>query len=74
MANNKLKSVGPGSSVGLQPEAGHDLGLGCAPDNGPTAEEGLRLLMAFIRIHDPGRRAWLLEQVERFADLKSTMQ
>lgn len=74
MANSKLKTLVPKNVVRLQPEAGGDLGLGCAPDNGPTAEEGLRLLMAFIRIHDPGRRAWLLEQVERFADLKSTMQ
>jgi hypothetical protein len=30
--------------------------------------------MAFIHIYDPGRRAWLIDQVERLADLKSTMQ
>jgi hypothetical protein len=47
---------------------------GAGRDQGPTAEEGLRLLMAFIHIYDPGRRAWLIDQVERLADLKSTMQ
>ena len=74
MANSKLKTLVSGNATDLQPEADGALWTGCAHDNGPTAEEGLRLLMAFIRIHDPGRRAWLLEQVERFADLKSTMQ
>jgi hypothetical protein len=74
MTNSRLKTFPPRNVARLQPEAVSDLGPGCAHDDGPTAEEGLRLLMAFIRIHDPGRRAWLLEQVERLADLKSTMQ
>ena len=74
MANNKLKIVSAKSAVRLQPEVVPPMDLGGARDAGPTAEEGLRLLMAFIRIHDPGRRAWLIEQVERLADLKSTMQ
>ena len=74
MANSKLKILSPSDATLLQPQDGIDVGPGCALDNGPTAEEGLRLLMAFIRIHDPGRRAWLVEQVERFADLRSTMQ
>ena len=74
MANKKLKTLPPRSTTRLQPEVVPAIGLGAARDEGPTAEEGLRLLMAFIRIHDPGRRAWLLEQVERLADLKSKMQ
>jgi hypothetical protein len=72
MANNKLKILR--STTRLQPKAGPALEPGAARDEGPTAEEGLRLLMAFIHIYDPGRRAWLIDQVERLADLKSTMQ
>jgi hypothetical protein len=72
MANNKLKALR--STTLLQPEAGPAMVLGAGRDKGPTAEEGLRLLMAFIHIYDPGRRAWLIDQVERLADLKSTMQ
>jgi hypothetical protein len=74
MANSKLKTAPVGGDIRLQPEESGALAPGCARDAGPTAEEGLRLLMAFIRIHDPGRRAWLLEQVERLAELKSRMQ
>ena len=74
MADTKLKTLPLRSAVRLQPKEGGSPGPGCTHDAGPTAEEGLRLLMAFIRIHDPGRRAWLLDQVERLADLKSTMQ
>ena len=74
MANSKLKSLPLKSAVRLQPEVAPRIQPGVLHDQGPTAEEGLRLLMAFIRIHDQGRRFWLLEQVERLADLKSTMQ
>ena len=38
-----------------------------------TLEESQRLIRAFWRIRDPNRRAWLLDQVERMATLKSTM-
>jgi hypothetical protein len=72
MANGKLKVLS--GATRLQPEAGPAIEPGVARDKGPTAEEGLRLLMAFIHIYDPGRRAWLIDQVERLADLKSTMQ
>jgi hypothetical protein len=74
MANNKLKILPLHRAAGLQPEAGSALGRGCVRDSGPSADEGLRLIRAFSRIGDPGRRAWLLEQVERLAKLKSTMQ
>ncbi len=70
MANSKLKTLPSLNAAGLQPE----LELGCARDNGPSVEEGLRLIHAFARIEDPGRRAWLLKQVQQFADMKSTMQ
>jgi hypothetical protein len=72
MANNKLKIVR--ATTRLQPEVAPAVEPGAGPDKGPTAEEGLRLLMAFIHIYDPGRRAWLIEQVERLSELKSTMQ
>ena len=34
---------------------------------GPTPEEGLRLMQAFLRIRDPHQRAWLVAQAERIA-------
>jgi hypothetical protein len=37
-------------------------------------EEGLRLLRAFLRIRDPQRRTWLVQQSEQIANLKSTMR
>lgn len=37
-------------------------------------EEGLRLLRAFLRIRDPERRTWLVQQSEQIANLKSTMR
>jgi hypothetical protein len=74
MANNKLKILPLHSAAGLQPEAGGVLDPGCIRDSGPGADEGLRLIRAFARIGDPGRRAWLLEQVERLAEPKSSMQ
>ena len=74
MANNKLKILPSQHAAALQPEAGSALGPDCARDGGPAADEGLRLIRAFARIGDPGRRAWLLDQVERLAELKSTMQ
>ena len=52
MANNKLKTLRVATR--LQPEAGPAMEPGAGPDKGPTAEEGLRLLMAFIHIYDPG--------------------
>ena len=72
MANNKLKIVS--ATTRLQPEVAPAVEQGAGRDKGPTAEEGLRLLMAFIHIYDPGRRAWLIDQVERLSELKSTMQ
>jgi hypothetical protein len=72
MANSKLKTLR--IATRLQPEAGPAMEPGAGCDKGPTAEEGLRLLMAFIHIYDPGRRAWLIDQVERLSELKSTMQ
>jgi hypothetical protein len=74
MANNKLKILPLHSAAGLQPEAGSALDPGYVRDSGPSADEGLRLIRAFSRIGDPRRRAWLLDQVERLAELKSTMQ
>jgi hypothetical protein len=37
---------------------------------GPTPEEGLRLMHAFLRIRDPHQRAWLVAQAERLADVR----
>ncbi|WP_068018714.1 hypothetical protein [Rhodoplanes sp. Z2-YC6860] len=37
-------------------------------------EEGLRLLRAFLRIRDPRRRTWLVQQSEQIANLQSTMR
>ena len=37
-------------------------------------EEGLRLLRAFLRIRDPQRRTWLIQQSEQIANLKSPMR
>ena len=74
MADKKLKALPLEGVARLQSEMLPSIKASAARDEGPTAEEGLRLLMAFIRIDDPGRRAWLLEQVERLADLKSKMQ
>ena len=74
MANNKLKILPVHQASGLQPEVGSALDPGFVRDGGPSADEGLRLIRAFARIGDPGRRAWLLDQVERLAELRSTMQ
>lgn len=37
-------------------------------------EEGLRLMRAFLRIRDPKRRTWLVQQSEQIANLKSKMR
>jgi hypothetical protein len=36
-------------------------------DADDSAAEGVRLIKAFVRIADPARRAWLIEQAETMA-------
>ena len=71
MANDKFRVVSSNGVPGFQHGAGK-VSTDVERPSGATIEESHRLVQAFWRIRDPNRRAWLLEQVERIADLKST--
>jgi|1185.fasta_scaffold14683_3 hypothetical protein len=73
MANEKFKVVTTNGIRGFSHGSGN-AGTGVQEPDEPSVEESRRLVQAFSRIRDPNRRAWLLEQVERIATLKSRMR
>ena len=74
MANNEIRSIAGKHTPGLQSEDGTSGHSGCSDMAEPTPQEGHRLMKAFLQIRDPKRRAWLVEQAERIATLKSFMR
>jgi hypothetical protein len=76
MANDKLRIATRNEALGPKPAARKPQKTSSSRDTlpDPTPDEGRRLMAAFLRIRDPNRRAWLAEQVERIADLKSEMR
>ena len=71
MANGNLRIVSTNSMLRLRLVARISQQAGCFADSlvDPPPEEALRLIRAFTRISNHGRRARLIEQAEKIADL-----
>jgi hypothetical protein len=55
-------------SVVSFPLPDHSKGTAASIPDGPTADEGLRLIAAFLKIRDADMRKQLVRLAERFAD------
>ena len=69
MANDKFTVIANDTPWSKAHKSGLD-DRGTDSPAGPTPEEGLRLMQAFLRIRDPHQRAWLVAQAERIADAR----